>query len=277
MTKEPGGWILAEEDFHQWIEDAGSYAVNDYTAIRKSIHIYFSRQYHRLLNDQLSRLYNYWPPELLVAGDQKMAAEPLFLHETMVCYSRSESYFKEPSGQEDHLRILEQFYNGDHDAVLQFYEQEFPKIARLIINNQGTTDDAKDVFHDALVIILDKFRWGCLRLECSAGAYLYSISRNLWHERLRHRKKVHEFKEIHFNRHPDVTVDYYEEQPEHLDSVIKAIDELGDLCKQLLELYYFKNLSWEEIAAELGYISAASARNQKYKCLQKIRKQVAIF
>jgi len=277
MTKEPGEWILAEKEFYQWIEDAENYPVNDFTAIRKSIHIYFSRQYHKELNAQLNHLFKKLPPEELIAGDQKMAAEPSFLHEDMVCYSRSEKHLTEPSGQGKHLRILEQFYNGDHDAVLQFYKQEFPKIARLIINNQGTLDDAKDVFHDALVILMDKYRWGCLRLECSAGTYLYSISRNLWLERLRHRKREHDFMEIQLNWQPDVTVDYYEEQPGHLDSVLKAIDELGDPCKQLLGLYYFQNLSWEEIAAELGYISAASARNQKYKCLERIRKQVAVF
>jgi hypothetical protein len=51
---------------------------------------------------------------------------------------------------------------------------------------------------------------------------------------------------------------------------------LGDPCKELLECFYYKNLSWSEIASRLGYSSAASARNQKYKCLERIRKAVNV-
>jgi len=35
-------------------------------------------------------------------------------------------------------------------------------------------------------------------------------------------------------------------------------------------------MNWEEIAELLGYASAGSARIQKYKCLERIRKQLAL-
>jgi RNA polymerase sigma factor (sigma-70 family) len=123
---------------------------------------------------------------------------------------------------------------------------------------------------------MDKFRWGSLSLESSPGSYLYAICRNLWYDHLRRVKKANNFREAEVRDHPDVAVDYYDEEPEQFDSVKKALDALGNPCKKLLELYYYRNHSWEEIATILGYTSAANARNQKYKCLERIRKQVAV-
>jgi DNA-directed RNA polymerase specialized sigma subunit len=64
------------------------------------------------------------------------------------------------------------------------------------------------------------------------------------------------------------------EQPEDYHRYAKALEELGDKCRQLLSLYYYEHRSWEEISGMLGYTTAANARNQKYKCLEQVRKKV---
>jgi len=63
--------------------------------------------------------------------------------------------------------------------------------------------------------------------------------------------------------------------PENIDDITNAIENLGNPCKQLLELFYYRNESWDNIAELLGYASAGSARNQKYKCLERLRKQLS--
>lgn len=65
-----------------------------------------------------------------------------------------------------------------------------------------------------------------------------------------------------------------ENTPENIDSITIAIENLGNPCKRLLELFYYKNESWDDIATTLGYSNGASARNQKYKCLERLRKQL---
>jgi len=57
--------------------------------------------------------------------------------------------------------------------------------------------------------------------------------------------------------------------------VAGILEKMGDPCKALLESFYFNQLSWEAIAEKFGYSNAASARNQKYKCLERIRKELA--
>ncbi|HDR52022.1 MAG TPA: sigma-70 family RNA polymerase sigma factor [Mariniphaga anaerophila] len=72
----------------------------------------------------------------------------------------------------------------------------------------------------------------------------------------------------------EISVDYYEEEPDMLEMVQTTIELLGDPCKQLLELFYFEHHSWETIAYVMNYSSAAIARNQKYKCLERLREQL---
>ena len=52
----------------------------------------------------------------------------------------------------------------------------------------------------------------------------------------------------------------------------KAIGSLGEPCKSLLEAYYLQHRNMQEIAVEFGYTNADNAKNQKYKCLMRLKK-----
>jgi RNA polymerase sigma factor (sigma-70 family) len=239
--------------------------------------MYFRQQFHEMLRSELNQVFEIKPPGELLPEEIYYSKKSMYLHDLMHDYAPAEVIFPDPSLPQRNLQLLERFFNNDKAAVFEFYEKEFSGIARLIMSNHGTVEDAKDVFHDALVILMDKYRWGRLSLESSPGSYLYSICRNLWYEHLRGIKKAKNFRDIELRHYPKVTVDYYDEEPEQFDAVKKALDAMGNPCKQLLELYYYRNHSWDQISTILGYTSAASARNQKYKCLERIRKQVAVF
>jgi predicted DNA-binding protein YlxM (UPF0122 family) len=48
--------------------------------------------------------------------------------------------------------------------------------------------------------------------------------------------------------------------------------ELGEPCCTLIQDYYWQDLSMETIAEKFGYTNADNAKNQKYKCLQRLKK-----
>lgn len=52
----------------------------------------------------------------------------------------------------------------------------------------------------------------------------------------------------------------------------RAMKSLGEPCKSLLEGYYIKKMGMQELAAEFGYTNADNAKNQKYKCLMRLKK-----
>ena len=52
----------------------------------------------------------------------------------------------------------------------------------------------------------------------------------------------------------------------------QAMQGLGEPCKSLLEAYYLAKKSMVEIADAFGYTNADNAKNQKYKCLLRLKK-----
>lgn len=52
----------------------------------------------------------------------------------------------------------------------------------------------------------------------------------------------------------------------------QSISKLGEPCKSILEAFYFKKQNMQEIAENFGYTNAENAKNQKYKCLMRLKK-----
>jgi DNA-directed RNA polymerase specialized sigma24 family protein len=52
----------------------------------------------------------------------------------------------------------------------------------------------------------------------------------------------------------------------------KAMLNLGEPCRSLLEAFYLQKKSMTEIAGNFGYTNADNAKNQKYKCLMRLKK-----
>ena len=52
----------------------------------------------------------------------------------------------------------------------------------------------------------------------------------------------------------------------------KSLNSLGEPCRSLLKAYYLETKSMVEIAGDFGYTNADNAKNQKYKCLMRLKK-----
>ena len=51
----------------------------------------------------------------------------------------------------------------------------------------------------------------------------------------------------------------------------QAMTGLGDPCRSILQLFYYKRMSMEDITALMGYKNAATTKNLKYKCLKRLQ------
>ena len=73
-----------------------------------------------------------------------------------------------------------------------------------------------------------------------------------------------------------VPVEEEVEEHEQKDIQFKAMEKsmlnLGEPCKSLLEAYYLQKRNMTEIAGSFGYTNADNAKNQKYKCLIRLKK-----
>jgi RNA polymerase sigma factor (sigma-70 family) len=169
--------------------------------------------------------------------------------------------------------LLQGLARNDKKAVETIYRENYNMIQVLVINNNGSADDAKDIFQEAMIVLYEKVRSGTFELNCQIKTYVYSVSRRLWLKRL---QQLNHYSPSIENLDGFVSVD--EEIEEHekrnaeFEMMDKAIGSLGEPCKSLLEAYYLQKRKMQEIAANFGYTNADNAKNQKYKCLMRLKK-----
>jgi RNA polymerase sigma factor (sigma-70 family) len=169
--------------------------------------------------------------------------------------------------------LLQGLARNDRKSVESIYRDNYNMIQALIINNNGSSDEAKDVFQEAMIVLYEKVRSGSFELNCQIKTYLYSVCRRLWLKRLQQLNRYSAPVE-----NLDSVVPVEEEIEEHeqrnleFDMMNKAISSLGEPCKSLLEAYYLQKRTMQDIATSFGYTNADNAKNQKYKCLVRLKK-----
>ncbi len=175
--------------------------------------------------------------------------------------------------QTDEKALLEGLAASDKRTVETIYKENYNMVQALIINNNGSADDAKDIFQEAMIVLYEKARSGSFELNCQIKTFVYSVSRRLWLKRLQQQNR---FSAPGDNMQEVVSVEedleQHERRNDEFEMMDTAISHLGEPCKSLIEAYYLKKQTMQEIAAKFGYTNADNAKNQKYKCLMRLKK-----
>ena len=65
-----------------------------------------------------------------------------------------------------------------------------------------------------------------------------------------------------------------EEEYERIKKLETVFQKLGDACRTLLQMFYYKKSSLKEVAEVMG-ITEKTAKNNKYRCMQSLKQQFA--
>lgn len=163
--------------------------------------------------------------------------------------------------------------NNEKDAIELVYKENYGLIQHFVVYNNGTEDDARDIFQEAMMVLYEKAKQPDFELTCQIKTYLYSVCRRLWLKKLQHSRRMETQIE---NFDQVVTVDEDMEDHEKLTQqyliMRTAMGKIGEPCKSLIEAYYVHHKNMQEIAGFFGYTNADNAKNQKYKCLVRLKK-----
>lgn len=165
---------------------------------------------------------------------------------------------------------------GDADILKELYSSNYPKVEQYVLQNKGTTEHAKDVYQEAFLAVWQKIRTGTFteNRPGSINGFLYTVAKNKWLDYLRssHFKKTLELTEN--NMTEPIHDQYYDAQKDREEMKLKRTMEsfrnLNTECKEILIKFYYQKMSLREIAVLIN-IDEASARNKKYRCMQKLR------
>ena len=178
-----------------------------------------------------------------------------------------------PSVVQSDLRILELMQQGDEQALAAVYRANEKMVVSFITRNSGTTDDAEDLLQEAVVILWERVRLGRFERSARLSTFLFAIVKNLWFRRLARMKK-----EIPTEIDPEVTADdklsaldelVETEQSERVRSAMKRI---GEPCHTLLLLFYWEELSTQQIAQRMGFANADTVKSKKYQCKKMLER-----
>ena len=132
-------------------------------------------------------------------------------------------------------QIVDQLKNGDTKAFKALYA-DFEKITSFVTQNSGKEEDAKDFFHETLIVFYEKIKNDEFELKSKLSTYLYSVCKNLWLYNLRSNKPMiynSINKEDKSENWEDNLIDEMSnstEKEEILNAIMEKIDELPEPC-----------------------------------------------
>ncbi len=164
--------------------------------------------------------------------------------------------------------VIAKIKKGDERALDFLYKKNYKMMTNMIIKNNGSEDEAKDIYQEALVVVWQKVLSTDFVLSSKLSTYLYSICQNLWRKELERKNRHTGEDEITKTEITDI------DKKERIEVINRCINDLGETCRAILTYYYFDDMSMAEIAEKMGFANADTAKTKKYKCKQELDKMV---
>lgn len=174
-----------------------------------------------------------------------------------------------------------QFSDKDYKTLSR---ELFRKLVIFVCRNSGTEEDAKDLTQDVIVLYYRKDVAEIKkaienpsytpRIITNETGYLYSMGKNLWYKELERRKISPQFSY-------DIEIDIFDKFAEEEDSykamlmkvVSTSLSKLGENCRTLLIMFYYDQISMQDIAEKMGFGSSRVAITTKSRCWQRLKER----
>jgi RNA polymerase sigma-70 factor (ECF subfamily) len=170
----------------------------------------------------------------------------------------------------EELFIFNRMVEGDKEAFRFFFDKYYSDLCNLVniyLHNQVISEE---IVQDVYIYFWE--RKGKIKIESSVKSYLLKASKHKSLNYLRNEKnKLNILEKLSkvTNSSPDIP-DNIMDASQIREVIEKSVNSLPERCRQVYVLSKEKNLSYKEIANELG-ISVKTVENQMVKALKKLR------
>ncbi|MDE6536239.1 MAG: sigma-70 family RNA polymerase sigma factor [Muribaculaceae bacterium] len=159
--------------------------------------------------------------------------------------------------------IVREFYTSFRREFIDKLSWRFPTL-RLV--------DAQNLYQDAFIAVYENLLANKVSERTQWKSYIMTIGFNLACKSLRDSKMVD-------LPAPEPGIFMDEELPLsanlEVQSILgKELSHTPDTCRLILKLFYYENLSMDEIAEEIGYKNAQTAKAKKSQCMTDFIKRV---
>jgi RNA polymerase sigma factor (sigma-70 family) len=163
----------------------------------------------------------------------------------------------------------------DRKILDWLYAKVYPRVKTYILANNGSSDDSKDVFQEAIMALYNLVLENKYDKIMDVEAFMMVVSRNKWIDSVRKNSKQTPLGSV-----PETS-------SEEGNPLLKMIDsekwkvyqsffqKLSDQCQEILSYVLIERKTMLEIADKLGLSSADAAKTTNYRCKQKLIELIA--
>ncbi len=173
-------------------------------------------------------------------------------------------------------RYLTGLLQNDTTLVREIYSRFAGKVKAYIIQNNGSQDDAADIFQESLIDIYQQAQHKGLQLTCPFEPFFLLVCKRKWLNELkkRGRQGVTKDPDDVYNLGEDVfaLAEQLQLQEDKASLFMAMFQQLGERCREIIN----KCLGYkpqDEVAEELG-VSYAYLRKKKSECTTELIKLI---
>ena len=158
----------------------------------------------------------------------------------------------------------------DDKSIGLLYKNVFPKVKNYLARNGSTTEETKDLFHDAVLILVRYIKEDKFDETKEPEGFIMAIIKNLWLNKLnsKHYSSTKNIEGYDMADQSNIFSDLI--LKERSEAVHKAMDILGLRCKEILIYFNFNEMSMDLIVAKMQLPNTDAAKSLHYRCKQKL-------
>ncbi|WP_170299293.1 RNA polymerase sigma factor [Larkinella terrae] len=170
--------------------------------------------------------------------------------------------------------LMESLRAGETSAYEWVYKKYYPSVARFVQRNSGNEGDAEDLFQESVLILYQKIAAPDFQLTSTLKTFLFSIAKNNWLKKLRDEKLV-TVPEDQLISIQDIQ-DFASEEPSPEDVQHERLNawmaRITVHCQRVIKSIYFSHEPMDNLMVTMGWKNRHTAVNQKYKCIQQLKR-----
>ncbi|MEY4875205.1 MAG: hypothetical protein RL708_354 [Bacteroidota bacterium] len=184
---------------------------------------------------------------------------------------------------EEHDDYLQVIYKKHKSYAIKFMQKQ--------ANNQNYDEEFNDIYHDAVLVLYEKVKGGNFTLTSTIQTYLNSICRNQLLVRFKKNSRFTIISDNNSDEYDDdgeglenlqwdekisdwLPQDENDINGERVQAMVKSLELMKAAkghCYELLSMFFYHNKTMDSIAQHFGYTNADNAKNQKYRCQEKLK------
>jgi RNA polymerase sigma factor (sigma-70 family) len=173
-------------------------------------------------------------------------------------------------------QLLEKIKEGNDKGILELYRLYRDSFIHWAQQNYKIDEEtAADVFQDTMVALHNNVAKGKLfELSSSLKTYLYAIGKNIIRKKLNKMEVISDQQEEQIADTLTIEIVDNIALNERQQLVSSLLNTVGEPCRTILRLFYFKGFSMEAIARHLEYKNENVAKTQKLRCITTLKKML---